>query len=119
MTIHDKQAELGERLAKELNLRPAKGYTPKRWHLGPNWGTRTAVGVYLTVQRLAAETSETLGRQAETNEAFREDIRKTEIKIQTPRKGWTCELECTEHARTTRKACQYCQANEKVEAPNE
>jgi len=52
----------GEKLAVALNLRKArnprngKPYDPPRYMLGPGHLSKTAVGVYLTVQALAEET---------------------------------------------------------------
>jgi hypothetical protein len=40
----EQEAELGKKLAEQLNLKKAKGYSD-RWDLGI-WGTKTAIGVF-------------------------------------------------------------------------
>ena len=57
MTTLERMQARGETLAKALNLRKAKRpdgkpYDPPRYQLGKEHGTKTAVGVFRTVQRL-------------------------------------------------------------------
>jgi len=45
----------GERLAVLLNLREHRSYDPPRWDMG-SFGSKTGIGVYEVIQRLAEET---------------------------------------------------------------
>ena len=59
MTDEDRMRTRGARLARELGLKPAlkasQPYDPPRWSMGKGHGTKTAVGVYQTVERLWEE----------------------------------------------------------------
>ena len=56
-----RKAAAGERIAEALGLRRARGFDPERWMLGDEYLTKTAVGVYETIQRLAEETRAEVG----------------------------------------------------------
>ena len=61
MTEQEQMQAHGEHLAKALNLRRArredgKPFDPPRYQLAAGHDSKTAVGVYLTVQHLAEQT---------------------------------------------------------------
>ena len=52
----------GTKLANELGLREIPGYGPenggRRWYVSDTFRTKTAIGVYLSIQRLAEEAKQ-------------------------------------------------------------
>ena len=52
----ERMTDRGKCIAAALGLRRVSGFSPPRYQLGPEFGTKTAVGVYEVVQRLAKET---------------------------------------------------------------
>ncbi len=55
MTADQKKASIGAKMAEALGLKIVKGYNPVRYQLGQEHATKTAIGVYETVMRLAED----------------------------------------------------------------
>ena len=58
----DRDYRRGVVMAVALGLRRASGFSPPRWQLGQEYGTKTALGVYRTVCRLVREAKRKAGR---------------------------------------------------------
>lgn len=59
--MEKKRKQEGEKIANQIGLKKAKGYTEPnlRWEMGV-FGTKTGIGVYEVIQRLAKEASENI-----------------------------------------------------------
>jgi hypothetical protein len=58
--IDQKKANIGAQMAESLGLKTIKGYNPVRYQLGYDHATKTAIGVYETVLRLAEDAKKEL-----------------------------------------------------------
>lgn len=61
-TVEQEKAIQGDKMAEALGLKKAEptfshpeGFNPPRWLLGKEYATKTAIGVYETVVRIAEE----------------------------------------------------------------
>jgi hypothetical protein len=59
--IDQKKANIGAKMAEALGLKTVKGYNSVRYQLGHDHATKTAIGVYETVLRLAEDAEKEMG----------------------------------------------------------
>lgn len=59
-TIEELKALEGDKMAEALGLKPVGGYPTLRYQMGREYATKTSIGVYETVMRLAEDAKKEL-----------------------------------------------------------